>query len=138
MPAGQKIGNRLPRGLLGDTQTGSLTVSDSANRKQVGQLNKCRLVIGTNLTSSDRYHCISMPQVGQVGASRSSSECFSLSITTLPRSSDESPKPNRQKPLVAGWTSHSPLFTAFSRRLQGIARTNFRSAPSGCARRGTR
>src|SRR6516162_9613012 len=89
--------NRKPAtaSLLGDTQTGSLTVSDSANRKQVGQLNKCRLVIGTNLTSSDRYHCISMPQVGQVGTSRSSSECFSPSITTLPRSSDESPKPFR-------------------------------------------
>jgi hypothetical protein len=120
--------NRKPAtaSLLGDTQTGSLTVSDSANRKQVGQLNKCRLVIGTNLTSSDRYHCISMPQVGQVGASRSSSECFSLSITTLPRSSDESPKPNRQKPLVAGSTSHSPLFTAFCRRLLGITRANLR------------
>src|ERR1700751_178624 len=71
--------------LSGDPQTDSLTVSDSAKRKQVGQLNRCRLVTGTNLTSSDRYHCISMPQVGQVGASRSSSECFSLSITTLPK-----------------------------------------------------
>jgi hypothetical protein len=67
------------------TQTGSRTVSDSANRKQVGQLNRCRLVTGTNLTSSDRYNCISMPQVGQVGASRSSSECFSLSITNPPQ-----------------------------------------------------
>src|ERR1700739_3905971 len=89
--------NRKPAtaSLSGDPQTGSSTVSDSANRKQVGQLNKCRLVTGTNRTSSDRYHCISMPQVGQVGTSRSSSECFSLSITTLPRSSDESPKPFR-------------------------------------------
>jgi hypothetical protein len=67
------------------TQTGSRTVSDSANRKQVGQLNRCRLVTGTNLTSSERYNCISMPQVGQVGASRSSSECFSLSITNPPQ-----------------------------------------------------
>jgi hypothetical protein len=63
--------------LSGDTQTGSSTVSDSANRKQIGQLNRCRLVTGTNLKSSDRCHCISMPQVGQLGASRSSSECFS-------------------------------------------------------------
>src|SRR5262249_49351340 len=85
--------------LQGDNQMGSLTVSDSANRKQVGQLNKCRLVVGTNLTSSDRYHCISMPQVGQVGTSRSSSECFSLSIITLPKVVDESPEPNRQSLL---------------------------------------
>src|SRR5690348_15519371 len=75
---------------------GSPTVSDSARRKQVGQSNRCRLVAGTNLTSSDRHQCISMPQVGHVGASRSSSECFSLPITTLPRLSDESPKPDRQ------------------------------------------
>jgi hypothetical protein len=70
--------------LSGDTQTGSLTVSASAIKQQVGQLNRCKLVTGANLISSDRYHCISMPQFGQVGASSSSSECFSLSITTLP------------------------------------------------------
>ena len=28
------------------------------------------------------------------------------------------------KPLVAGLTCHSPLFTTFSRRLLGITRTN--------------
>src|SRR5438552_2281868 len=95
MPSGQKpeTGYREHVGRYPDR---CATVSDSANRKQVGQLNRCRLVSGTNLISSDRHHCISMLQVGQVGTSRSSSECFSLSITTLPRSSDESPKPNRQ------------------------------------------
>jgi hypothetical protein len=36
-----------------------------------------------------------MPQVGQVGASSSSSECFSLSIATLPEGRVmKAPKPN--------------------------------------------
>src|ERR1700745_819379 len=79
--------NRKPAtaSLSGGTLTGSLTLSDSANKLQIGQLNRCRFVTGTNLMSSDRNHCISMPQVGQVGVSSSSSECFSLSITTLPQ-----------------------------------------------------
>jgi len=49
------------------TQTGSWTVSVSAKKRQFGQLNRFRLVAGTNLTSSDPYHRISMPQFGQVG-----------------------------------------------------------------------
>ena len=99
-----------------------------ANRKQVGQLNRCRLVTGTtSLTSSDRCHCISMPQVGQVGASRSSSECWSVCPSQPPQGpNDESPQAQQQSLFVAGLTSSATLFTTFLRRLLGITRTDLR------------
>lgn len=71
-------------------------------------MNRCQLVTGANLTSSDRHHCIALPQLLQVGVSSISRECFSRSITTLPRLIDESPAPNTDAtPLIP--RLHSPL-----------------------------
>ncbi len=99
----------------GATQATSLTVSDSAIRRQVGQLNRCKLISGMNFTSSERYNCISMPHRGQIGNSMSSSECLSRSITIPPQVSDESPAPHKPTSRRVHASCGAP-FRAFCRR----------------------
>ncbi|WP_454628749.1 hypothetical protein [Bradyrhizobium cenepequi] len=61
---------------------GSLRSLDltSATRWQTGQLNTCSIIVGWSATSADRYHFISMWQLGHIGTSTCSRDRLSRSI----------------------------------------------------------